>query len=255
MAVLPLTLLDGTTAYASDVMSIFYPLYTDIAPNNVQALNKLGVGRFVLESALTAGTTGTNPIGTHIWHFDYGIPALIPDTSVWKIMDGSVIADGASPLNGQTVADLSGRYLVGFGTDGGGNIGAGALPVPPTAVGNAGHTINIQHSHTVNSHTHGPGTLQFQTFQVDAAGIHPVEYTAYTSGGASTTVFTELGFTAGAVNAMVSNITPPTGGGSFYTKGGTGATGADSPGTNNQLSTTQSIQPRSVQARAYIRYK
>lgn len=52
MAVKPLTLLDGTTAYAVDVEAEFLPLYTDIAPDNVQPANKLGTGRFVLESAL-----------------------------------------------------------------------------------------------------------------------------------------------------------------------------------------------------------
>lgn len=55
MAVNPLTLLDGTTAFASDVEAKFNPLYTDIAPTNVGASNKTGTGKFVLD---------TNPVLT-----------------------------------------------------------------------------------------------------------------------------------------------------------------------------------------------
>lgn len=55
MAVNPLTLLDGTTAFATDVEAKFNPLYTDMAPVNVGASNKTGTGKFVLD---------TNPVLT-----------------------------------------------------------------------------------------------------------------------------------------------------------------------------------------------
>jgi hypothetical protein len=195
------------------------------------------------------GAKSLVPIGSIIAHYDYGVVATIPDPAYWIICAGTVIADGASPFNGKTLPDLSGRYLVGFGTDGGGNIGMGALPDPPAAVGNAGNTINIQHSHTVNAHQHGPGNLAFEIFEkagstivgFDSAGVPLNLFGNNPAGGGGF----DMPFYNGPANQF------------YYTLAGSGVglTATASPGTNNQLSATQSIQPRSIQCRYYMRFK
>lgn len=233
MATPPLILLDGTTAYASDVMALFNELYSNIAPNNVQPSNKIGTGRFVLESAI--GTLGGNPVGTIIAHYDYGVISTLPDPAVWKICNGAMIVDASSPYNGKNLPDQSGRYLVGFGTDGGANIGMGALPDPPTPVGNAAHQINLQHQH-------GPGTLQFKVIKVLGGSIQ-----GYDSGGTSQTLHNGRNVQALAGGPLCLEYAPAADG-DYYTTQGAGS-------TDQQLSTTQSIQPRSIQCRFYLRYK
>lgn len=152
MAIKPLTLLNGTVADANEVEAIFLPLYIDMAPINVDVPNKLGVGRFVLESALGDATL---PVGSIIAFYDYGV--LVFDDNVWRYCDGDVLNYPGSPLDGQTLPDLSGRYICGFGTDGGKDIGT--APFVATLVGDneisLQHTHNIAgHSHTVNNHSH-----------------------------------------------------------------------------------------------------
>ena len=118
---------------------------------NGPTINNLTVtGTFVFPS----GAAGTVPIGTIVPFQDFG--GLVTfDTAIWKYCDGTAIPGAPSPTNplgGQFTEDMSGRYLIGFGTVGGGNIGTDPWATP--AVGNAGWTTNIQHSHTVNNHTH-----------------------------------------------------------------------------------------------------
>lgn len=89
------------------------------------------------------------PIGTIIPFYDYN-GALAFDSNYWAYCDGSVKT--ISGIGAQTLPDLSNRYLVGFGTESGGDIGTAAWATG--TVGNASHQINIAHSHTVNAHTH-----------------------------------------------------------------------------------------------------
>jgi hypothetical protein len=157
------------------------------------------------------------PVGTVIPFMDYN-DAVAFDSNYWAYMDGSVLSDSDSPLNGETLTDLSGRYLVGFGTDGGEDIDTALWSVSP--VGNAGHTVDLEHSHTVDSHTH------------DVSGTT-------SSGEASVLVTSSGGVSVCTVHTHTFSDTS------------TGAT----PGTDNQLSTTQSIQPRSIPCRFIIRIK
>lgn len=261
MAVLPVIITNGTTADANEVMADFNELATSIAPNNVKVANKTGAGRFVLETGATltnpviAGATFSGavpqlvPIGTIIWFYDFN--ALVTfDSNYWRYCNGDVLAYPASPLNGQTLPDLSGRYIVGFGTDGGGDIGTAAWAVLP--VGNANHQINIQHQHDMGNHTHGNGSLSFKvmTFSpvLGVIGNGAIAYFNYQSGG--------LGG-GGDYYPSISYV--PTGDPAqpnedVFTYGGSGSTGAPSTNlTNNQLSSTQSIQPHSIRARALMR--
>ena len=212
------------------------------------------------------------PIGGVIGFADYGLVTF--DTDVFAYLDGGTYADPDSPFDGQQREDASGRYLVGFGTDGGGDIGGGAFSILP--VGAIAHQINIQHSHTVNAHSH---TVNAHSHTVNAhnhsIGIHSHQVSITTTSigqnpGAGSRfqldeIANDLVVDLGATdkgnhthdtigdtdNTNLGN----TGNSSPGTNASSPGTSDASPGTNNQLSTTQSIQPRSVPMRWIQRYK
>lgn len=163
LAIKPFTLLNGTVADANEVEAIFLPLYIDMAPINVDIPNKLGTGRFVLESALTDATT---PIGTIVAFYDFNGVATF-DLTIWNYCDGAVINSPGSPIDGQTLPDLSGRYICGFGTDGGGDIGT--APFSATPVGNANSETDLTHTHTVDNHSH---TVNNHSHTIGLDGVH-----------------------------------------------------------------------------------
>lgn len=250
-----MTLLNGTVADANEVEAIFLPLYIDIAPINVDVPNKLGTGRFVLESALTDATA---PVGTIIAFYDFGIDPPLFDPTIWNYCDGLVINSPGSPIDGQTRPDLSGRYICGFGADGNGDIGT--VPFDAAPVGNMSSTLNLQHSHTVNAHnhtlanhTHGPGSLEFNVAEFKSAG-GVMEMRQNNGAITVTPQFAALV----TVNADLELLgTSWSGGENVYTTwngiGQTdaagGNTGNTAPGTNNQLTSPQDIRPRSIRVR------
>lgn len=213
------------------------------------------------------------PIGGVIGFADYGLVTF--DTAVFAYLDGGTYADPDSPFDGQQREDASGRYLVGFGTDGGGNIGAGAFSILP--VGAIGHEINIQHSHAVNAHSH---TVNAHSHTVNAhnhsIGIHShvVSITSAAIGlnpglgsrfqldePPGDDIIVDLGATTkgnhthDVIGDTDNTNLGNTGNSSPGTNASSPGTSDASPGTNNQLSTTQSIQPRSVKMRWIQRYK
>lgn len=224
---------------------------------------------FAMMSDLTAAVNAAVPIGTIIPFYDFN--ALVTfSTDTWMYCDGSVVADVFSPLNGQTLPDLSGRYLVGFGTDGGGNIDTAVFAT--AAVGNAGHTIDIQHSHTVNAHSHTVNSHNHTTPNhahtvLIISRPLAVPVVPGISDGAGTAIGGAKTVALGGVGDIAIGIDPAgfaigetrtyssdSSGGS-NTGNASPGTDSQSPTTNNQLSTTQSIQPRSIRVRFIIRYK
>ncbi|HCU24360.1 MAG TPA: hypothetical protein DF383_05020 [Deltaproteobacteria bacterium] len=230
------------------------------------------------------------PVGAILAYDDYGIVGFPPLSSSWAFLDGRTITDPGSPFNGTTLKDTSGRYLVGYGTDGGADIDT--APFSALTVGNAGHQIDLQHSHTipghshtVNSHTHslpshshsissdgnhnhGGRTNRMSPTAGDEAGSPNTYRILDNSGWKSSTgadshsidVF-GTATNSGHHDHIIDNSGSHSHGG-FTNSGGSGTSGSASPGTssvgltsNNSLSTTQSIQPRSIQARWIIRIK
>lgn len=275
-------------------------------------------------------TGGNVPIGGIIPFYDFN-GALTKPTN-FSFCDGSSVT--VTGIGVQTLPDLSNRYLVGFGTEGGGDIDTAAWAT--SAVGNASHQVNLQHSHTVNSHTHD---LANHT-HTGGAHTHSVDIASFTSGAGSahshtigshthttpdhthdgtglyalctlndssgsdsdglfmqtmavsswnsnrgddvggsnapgtsyenavvvagTTALDGAG-TTGAGSGSTGNesshthsIDPPStsssSAGAVATGGpSTNTSGATAPGTDNQLSTTQSIQPRSIRVRFIMR--
>lgn len=261
-------------------------------------------GTLALFSDIVTAVNTYVPIGSYLFFDDFNGTLSFPDSDIWHLCDGSTISDPDSPLDGLTPTDMSGRYLVGFGTDGGADIGdPGAMAL----VGNVDHQINIQHSHTVNSHNHNmdhghgnnitatvPGHYHgLGTIAISGGGAH--EHWVVSVGADSGGGLNDFGGNAdsGVNFYTVTDHYPPGQGGGVYpgapdgshahvngnfsgvvgNSGGssgdsnfsaimaggvtnfTGNTGSASPGTDAQLSATQSIQPHSVQVRIFMRKK
>ena len=92
------------------------------------------------------------PVGSIIPFYDFG-GTLTFDAANWAYCNGANAT--FTGIGSQPTPDLSNRYLVGFGTEGGTDIGSAAWST--TVQGLASHQSNLQHSHTVDGHTHtGP---------------------------------------------------------------------------------------------------
>ena len=197
----PFTFANGTAADAIEVNADFDALYSTLAGNidssniasasiNESDLN-WGTGANQISAIDVPTASGSHvegalvPIGTIIPFYDFGSAGpggspLTFDTDNWEYCDGGLVASASSPLVGSTKPDLSNRYLVGFGTEGGGDVGTAAWAT--AAVGNTSHQIALNHTnstdiahghadtlaftgpshtHTGPSHTHGPGNLRF----------------------------------------------------------------------------------------------
>jgi hypothetical protein len=209
----------------------------------------------------TEVTKALPPVGSIIPFYDFGTggPGSSPltfDAAYWAYCDGSNVA-----LNGAgsyATPDLSNRYLVGFGTEGGGDMDSAAWAT--AAVGNASHQVDLQHSHTGPAHIHGPGTLLFAVAKYDyTSGSLDSRLQMYDSGGALQDILAMPDSTgSGGTNdgARRWGITAGTSDVIFYTAGGSGSTASSgTAGTGNSLSTTQSIQPRSIRVRYLMRIK
>lgn len=80
------------------------------------------------------------PVGTVIswWRKDATTP--LPSDE-WKIADGTVVTDAASPLDGSAVPDLRNRFVMGVGESQIGTTGGA-------------NTLNLSHQHQVDNHVH-----------------------------------------------------------------------------------------------------
>lgn len=252
------------------------------------------------------------PIGSIIPFYDFNATVTFNST-YWEYCDGTVIANASSPLNTLTKPDMSGRYLVGYGTekavatlvtDGNKDIGSAVWSL--NLVGEANHQVDLQHAHTMSGHTHTMGnhihTMPTHShsfsdsFTTLPSGDHHHEVARYwtQSGGwgiahyrgtYAGSNFASLGLTtsngqsgSGAHRLNTSSVSGMSNGQDFdsstdgsHTHTGTasGTTGAIDPGDtdstdlgdtnsttdtmNNQLSTTQTIQPRSIRVRYIMR--
>ena len=219
------------------------------------------------------------PLGSIIPIYDFN-GLLTFDTAYWAYCNGQTkTITGIGP---QVLPDLSNRYIVGFGTEGGADIGSAAWST--AIVGNASHQVNLQHAHTVNAHNHdlnnhvhnvpahyhGKGTLA-----IGASGSHAHSFVWFwnnaNSGGGSSSAAanadpgTDVNSTTATATHSHPNAdftgsvgnTAGSNGDSAFSSGvpTNNFSGSSSPNTNSQLSATQSIQPRSVRVRFIMRIK
>lgn len=197
---------------------------------------------------------GNVPIGSILPWCDFN-GTLTIDAN-YRYMDGSVIVAVGSPINGQTTDDLSGAYIVGYGTLGAGDIDTATYDTTP--VGNADHQIAINHTHTISG-TAIDGLLS------TANGLTSSIITDQVSN-------TSAGFgTVQDVKIIIDSAGAQDNGLRFQTASGVNngegqhrhdmpslshshnITGAGTTNTGSGLSATQSIQPRSQRYRYIIR--
>jgi hypothetical protein len=176
------------------------------------------------------------PIGSIIPFYDFN-GALAFDTDRFAYCDGS--SKTIEGIGSQTLPDLSNRYLVGFGTEGGGDMDTAAWDT--AAVGLASHQANLAHTHTGPSHSHTLDASGWAQIAFDSGSSrHQINHVTATSWNSDAE--TSIGTYFGTSNAVTKGASL---GGSTNT-GGTGATGS-------ALSATQSIQPRSIRVRFLMR--
>lgn len=282
-AVLPYNYVNGTIADANEVNANEHELrdkynssLSGTAGHTHSGVD--GDGTKITSSGIdSANFKELVPLGSIVPIYDFN-GLLTFDTAYWAYCNGQTKT--ITGIGAQTLPDLSNRYLVGFGTEGGADIGAAAWAT--AIVGNASHQINLAHAHTVTAHTHdlqnhthnvpahyhGKGTLAIGT-----SGSHSHTYTwrdaSSGSGTASPAGNNDPGgpgsnstssnshthpnadFTGSVGNTAGSN------GDSAFTSAApsTNTSGSASPSTDSQLSATQSIQPRSVRVRYIMRIK
>lgn len=140
---------------------------TTIAPDNglfvsgdVKMKSNLEVAENVTVDSVKASYVegfGTIPVGGIImWS---GSTASIPDG--WELCDGDPITDVESPINGQTLPNLSGRFIVGIGSNGTNSYtvkqtgGEDAHSLSVAELPAHDHTMNHGHTITDPGHTHG----------------------------------------------------------------------------------------------------
>lgn len=188
-------------------------------------------GNFAMMNALT-------PIGSVLYFDDLnGVNTI--NSNYWVAIKGQTISDEDSVYNGVTLPDLSGRYIVGYGNDAGGNIDSATWSYSP--VGNAGHTVNISHTH--DNHVH-------KVAYVESLNRNTRLYTG-TYGGTTYRDIdkTNYGITGGSVAIF------PT---AFSDNGislGDHFVSSAPNASDYSGSTSQTIQPRSIRFRAYLRFK
>lgn len=203
------------------------------------------------------------PVGTILQHYDFNGTVNAVASGHWAYCDGSVVSDTASPLNGQTLPDLSGRYIVGAGTDGGGDIDTATWNATVTGV--ASDTNTFAHTHTdsghthTQSHNHDVGSLQFTVASVPSGKSKNLNF--FSSAAADIVVVGNLGGFTGNAGSTFANISTSFPVSDFYTKSGTGSTTNDTTALQSstvnpgQALTTLDIRPSSVRIRHIMRIK
>lgn len=239
-------------------------IFFDIAADDYYVLKG---GVVVSLITYLTGSTGV-PIGAVLPFDDFGILAL---PSGFRWMDGNQIVAPGSPLDGYTARDLSGLYIMGFGTIGNQDIGSATYD--DANVGNTNHLINIEHSHnmthththshthSIPSHTHADGDMvarlnaEFsQTgdrLYVDRTSA-PATWTAdyFVSDAERWIADSNSGMTLGV------KVDGTTSSGGSGTSGGASTSTTSSPSvstTGVSLSTTQNIQPLTARMRFIVR--
>lgn len=202
---------------------------------------------------------GGAPVGTVQMFWDAG--GMLPIPEGWQILDGSIVNDPLSALFGMPLPDMTNRYAVGT---------VGNTDTIPT--GNTNHSINLSHSHTVNSHNHsvsshshsmshthtsGSYSALFGWDNQGDVGVRKGSFSTYAAWGVSfndalntegNLSFGNVGTSEFTTNTASVDVAGSSGSSSssFTGTGGGGNTGSASPGTSGSLSSTQSIQPESI---------
>jgi hypothetical protein len=227
---------DGQTIDETWFNKLREALYTDLVPRNSSGIatdvaGSLGDSTYGwLKAFIKSGYWKVGDIKMH-----HSFNGTVTPGHGWMKCDGRQITEsayntehgantwatyiGSSDLLNKYLPNMTGRYPVGVATTT--QTGSGAI----TAVGNTSHQVNLQHTHSVPDHVHE--WLDTNGNSGDGADL------STTSGAANGIDYT-------ATDAIV---------GSRSTAGVTGGVGT----SGNGGSTTQSIQPESIELEFYMR--
>jgi len=252
--------------------------------NGIWSISKTGVASLIIREL--------PPVGSIIPFYDFN-GTLTFEPEYWTYCDGSskLIAGVV-----RTIPDVSGRYLVGFGSDGDKNIGTSLWSTAP--VGNSFHRINIQHYHlysrdfsvsinhahshnfSIPAHYHGKGNLSisssgdhshltrigkvkigeddwawgYSDWMDRGEGAHYVNLSTVGSSFHShpnQNIIGNVGATGGVPGDSAFSLS----GNIQSTSGLTASLSGSSYNTGNALSSSTSIQPKSVCVRFIMRIK
>ena len=222
------TIADGPTVSTNfDTIKNTYNAH-DVATTGVHGL---GADTFAKTSDITAFDAKMVPIGCMIPFYDYN-GALSFNTTYYAYCNGQTKVVGS--IGSQVLPDLSGRYLVGFGTEGGANNNSVSWSIIP--VGNASHQINLSAVGASHTHTYYYGYDHTHSFS---------EISGYASqGGAGGQHYQHEGDQTDYHRHSVSGT-------SYGSSIGTVTTDTVAAGTGG--SATQSIQPSSIACRMIMR--
>lgn len=249
-----------------------------------QNIHNIGTNNIASEDMLQALIDSLTPIGEviDIWRPDTGIAFPALDTGIWQLVNGDTIDDEDSLFDKVVLPDFDDKYAIGD------------TVTDATPVGNENNIIDIAHTHDnthtthstvthshrastafdTHSHTITSGECYFffrenyftpfgWTLEFWSDYAHSdIAYNAnlYTDTGTHSSVnitgtndrTEELARVRGVVNSVASWHS------SFYyscTDTNPAQGNASSNTSDSKLSTTQSVQPKSLKVRKYIRYK
>jgi len=237
------TAVDGTTIPASNHNSLKEAMGNDLVPRNTSGVPtdlEGDIGTDALRFLVAKIASGYFFAGQILPFHSYN--ATLTPGHGWMKCDGRIVnstnydaeyASGDwtkyiknSDIDGLYLPDLTGdKYLSGVAA----TTQDGSIAL--TEVGTTSKVVNLQHSHTVDSHNHewydNNGGSTAHSF--DSSGS---DKSIAASGGSG------LGIEANSGILVMST--------GFHTSNA-------SPGTDNQLSATQTIQPRSIEVIYYMR--
>ena len=137
----------GITVSSDDEMSprvqvgsVVTALYAqEVSPNSISSAHIQDQAILPEDLDASAFPPGV-PIGTVIswWRADTNTP--LPSDE-WMVADGSVVNDPESPLNGESLPDLTNRFIMGVGSSDIGTTGGS-------------NTQDLTHNHSIPGHTH-----------------------------------------------------------------------------------------------------
>lgn len=190
LVIKPFTFSNGTVADAIEVNAVVDVLYNLVngnldsanLANNAVGTNEIANAAVTFAKLNTDVTSRFVPVGTIIpfWDFDGDMTF---SSTYWKYCNGQNYDFGGA-IGVQALPDLSNRYIVGYGTEGGGDNGTAAWA--PSAVGNANHQISLAHAHTVASHTHNVNIGSFSSSS-DGSHTHTVASHTHSISSSGTT--------------------------------------------------------------------
>lgn len=237
---------DGQTIQSTHPNLLRTVLIGDLVPRNASGIatdeaGNLGTSTLAwLKAFIASGYFSVGDIKAH-----HTFNGTAPIGHGWMLCDGRVVSEanyntehgagtwatyiGSSPIDSLNLPDLTGKFLVGAAS----TTQDGTVAI--TYTGNASNQVNLQHTHTGPAHVHK--IYEFQGGANDQS--YDVTGNAQTlpTGGIKAGGQAHIEYSTAATNAPDDMYT---------TEAGTGNTG-------NGLSTTQSIQPHSLQVVYYMR--